>query len=168
MITVTPPENHRVSLVQPYFQGCTIVFNKALYKHVVLRQMNQLYAHDALIGVLAAFFGTVLHDERSYILYRQHGGNTCGGISHPPFKLFLLHLKHLIIRKKNANYSRELYDNYFDLLKPEDQKLVLQFVTFKKSWKSKVALLANRELCRPTFYGTFCLKFNILFNRFDD
>lgn len=58
--------------------GCTMVFNRSM-RNIVAKQLpKNPIMHDLWIGLLAALFGYIVYDSKSYILYRQHGNNQVG------------------------------------------------------------------------------------------
>ena len=58
--------------------GNTFIFNQALKQKALLRP-NSLIMHDVFYLVIASLFGTVSYGKKSYMLYRQHENNICGG-----------------------------------------------------------------------------------------
>lgn len=66
------------ALVENICMGCTEVFNKQLLQLVSKKQPQCSILHDWWLYLTAACFGSVIYDERAYILYRQHGKNQVG------------------------------------------------------------------------------------------
>lgn len=68
------------ALVQDMCTGCTAVINKALLTLMRNRIPDYVIMHDWWFYLTASCFGEVYYDEKSYILYRQHGNNTSGAM----------------------------------------------------------------------------------------
>ena len=60
--------------------GCTMVFNYEMFKNI--KEINipekMPLMHDVWLGLLGQYFGILLYDSRSFILYRQHDNNAVG------------------------------------------------------------------------------------------
>jgi hypothetical protein len=64
-----------------YCTGCTSVFNRKLKNIIVNSNVDfEVPMHDWWLLLTAYLVGTVIYDEESYILYRQHGNNVVGGL----------------------------------------------------------------------------------------
>lgn len=69
-------------LIENCAPGCTLVFNNAL-RHIYLNLNVEniskcIVMHDWFFLSLASIFGTVVYDNNSYLLYRQHENNAIG------------------------------------------------------------------------------------------
>lgn len=79
-------------------RGCTMVYNDALQRLLAPIQVGEISGHDTYVALVAFWLGTVVYDNRSYILYRQTGSNLSITSTNP--------LDHLL---KNFDYlSRRL------------------------------------------------------------
>lgn len=64
--------------------GCTMVWNATLQNKIINSNnrppfsLFSLRIHDVWIASIAAVLGTIIFDEKSYILYRQHDNNVVG------------------------------------------------------------------------------------------
>ncbi|NJS13254.1 MAG: glycosyltransferase [Sphingopyxis sp.] len=67
------------AVVECRMSGATAVFNKELIEIAQSLSAAQAVLHDAWMNLVATAFGTVLFDDESRILYRQHGRNADGG-----------------------------------------------------------------------------------------
>lgn len=69
-------------LIENCAPGCTMVFNNALRQIYVNLNMGDIskciVMHDWFFLSLASIFGTVIYDNNSYLLYRQHDNNAIG------------------------------------------------------------------------------------------
>lgn len=71
-------------LIENCAPGCTMVFNSSLRDEYIKLDVdindmkNIVVMHDWLFLLLAVCTGSVLYDENSYLLYRQHANNVVG------------------------------------------------------------------------------------------
>jgi glycosyltransferase involved in cell wall biosynthesis len=64
-----------------YCTGCTTVINRKLKDIIQTNNVDfEVPMHDWCFLLTAYLVGTVIYDEDSYILYRQHGNNVVGGL----------------------------------------------------------------------------------------
>lgn len=69
----------RNSLCENLATGCTIALNAAALPLVrKTGQTDRIYFHDWWIYLVIAAFGKVVADDRTWVLYRQHGRNVVG------------------------------------------------------------------------------------------
>jgi glycosyltransferase involved in cell wall biosynthesis len=66
------------SLVQNIATGCTIVLNRPACEALLRDIPHTAFMHDWWIYQVVAGLGSVVYDDQSFILYRQHGGNVIG------------------------------------------------------------------------------------------
>ncbi|WP_160044159.1 glycosyltransferase family 2 protein [Paenibacillus sp. USDA918EY] len=70
------------SLIENVCVGCTMVMNREafqLIKEYPPVHMDQIIMHDWWVYLCISAFGHVFFDDKSAILYRQHGANVLGG-----------------------------------------------------------------------------------------
>ena len=154
------------ALVQGFVHGCTMIFNKDSKDLVLNYNPKQSYAHDFWIPLLHVYFGNLVYDSNSYILYRQHNQNVFGG-GRSFFKL--LKLKLSFVKQKNNYYSqmaKDLLIGYKHLLNTNDYKQLKDISEYKNSLLNRFKLLFNKNIRRNTFRGTCVLKMLILFSKF--
>ena len=135
--------------------GCTVMINKALYKHVMQKNIDssKILMHDSWLMLIALCFGKRDFVDESTILYRQHSSNSVGAIDERKFGSIIKKFKN---RKKTAQqnmdhineakYFYEIYEN--ELENHPDKNLI-------KSYS---------ELCNKSrnAYRLFCIKNKIL------
>lgn len=68
----------RNALVENICMGCTQVFNRHLCILAKEHLPGRDVMHDWWMYLTASYFGRVIYDSQSYILYRQHGKNQVG------------------------------------------------------------------------------------------
>ncbi|WP_373386360.1 glycosyltransferase family 2 protein [Raoultella ornithinolytica] len=83
--------------------GCVMACNRELIEGVKKSQIQNSIMHDWYIGLYASAFGRIFFIEKSFILYRQHGGNQVGAKSFLIKDIF--NLKGLRGKVKNASDS---------------------------------------------------------------
>ncbi len=66
------------ALIENIVTGCTAVFNGELRRLVIKKEPEHAVMHDRWLYLTASCFGSVFYDEKSYMLYRQHGDNAVG------------------------------------------------------------------------------------------
>ena len=104
-------------LISTAAPGCTMVFNRALLLLLKEYMPKYLTMHDSwTLQVCAAVGGTVIYDDDSYILYRQHVGNVIGGVEKMRYgktKLFLYRVRKLFDWEcKPSKVAEELIKGY--------------------------------------------------------
>lgn len=65
-------------LVENFITGCTVILNRSARSVVLPNNAANYCMHDWWIALLVAVSGELICDEKSEILYRQHGGNSVG------------------------------------------------------------------------------------------
>jgi hypothetical protein len=85
------------AVVENIATGCTVVMNRPLLELVNSAPPSRALVHDWWLYLVATAFGQVTFDERSWILYRQHGGNAIGG-SASFLKILAVRLRRLRLR----------------------------------------------------------------------
>ncbi|TDV10454.1 glycosyl transferase family 2 [Raoultella planticola] len=83
--------------------GCVMACNRKLIEGVKKSQIQNSIMHDWYIGLYASAFGRILFIEKSFILYRQHGGNQVGAKSFLIKDIF--NLRGLTSKVRNATDS---------------------------------------------------------------
>lgn len=67
------------AMVECRASGATSVFNRAALQVLQRYTYEHAVMHDAWVYLVVTAFGKAFFDQRSFILYRQHGGNQTGG-----------------------------------------------------------------------------------------
>lgn len=83
------------ALVENICTGCTTVINRNLLQLIQDHIPHFTVMHDWWIYLTASYYGEIYYDEKSYILYRQHGKNVMGSRSNyiDEFKMRLKNFK---------------------------------------------------------------------------
>ena len=133
------------ALIQSGCIGCTMVFNHAALKmYATHMPQAPFYAHDFLMYQLCMFLGRVIYDPEPHILYRQHAANQIGA------KDFWQRMRNRLDCRKHAGtlerQARLLLDLYGGELSEEDVALVSKLAHYKRSLRSRLALLTDRTI----------------------
>lgn len=132
------------ALIQSFATGCTMVFNKVAAETYVTHLPEVIKVHDFLMYQLCVFLGKVVWDERSHILYRQHGNNQIGK------KDFLGRMR----RRMEGHYNEHVLElqnrrflaAYKDLLSVENVGLLSRIVFYRTNWLTRLSLLLDRRI----------------------
>jgi len=154
------------SLIEGFAHGCTIVFNKKSIDFILSHNPMQDYSHDFWIPLLHVFFGNIIYDNNSYILYRQHSENIFGE-KRSLVDLIKLKLKFLENRKNFYSLmAKDILIGYNKYLSKQDYKLLNDISEYRSSLSKQIKLLFNKDIKRNTIRGTIVLKLLILFSKF--
>ncbi len=141
------------SIIENQVTGCTVIMSRAFVEKVRAypRPVNQ-YIHDWWIYKAAQLLGTLVIDEESRILYRQHGNNTIG-ISGNPFSRILRVLSNGSKMQKAIKAQDEEFIRIYDL--PSDKAELIEIAHKKRGLFS---LLLNKEIQRANRLETIIYK----------
>lgn len=152
--------------VQNIATGCTMVFNKiALAKYRQGIDVSMI-AHDYMMHCICKFFGRVLYDHESYILYRQHGNNTIGS-DHMTYKLGALNILNDLMHPKpelRVKFFGEFINAYESELSDDTKKNLLRFVNYKKI-RNRFYEVLNSSAIGYEFKATVAFKLRALVGR---
>lgn len=148
------------ALVENICTGCTAVMNQVLFERIKEHIPSYTVMHDWWLYLTASYFGDVIYDENSYILYRQHGGNVLGSRN--------TYWKELLNRLKNFKNHRgqvrrqawAFYESYGRELKENKKagKLLFLLLKAKKNWKYKWQLIRTPEIYRQRTVDNMIFK----------
>lgn len=150
-------------LFQNFVQGSTIVFNYKLYCLIIRYYPNFNIAHDIWIPCLATYFGKVIFDFNSYILYRRHDDSVTVKMNKPSYI-------HRILKKFR---EKEIVDNlaiyllkgYKKELNFHDCRRLSYVSNYDKSLINKLKCLFDMKIRKNSLKGTIILKIAFLMNR---
>ena len=132
--------------------GCTIVIDHTLAELCSKYVSESTHFHDDWIHRLAISIGSeITFDSNAYILYRQHGENTCG-----TFATDSKSIKHLVIRamellKDGQGYNRvglasDIITNYHEYLSEKSLKQLVLIKNYKTNLLSKIKLILEARI----------------------
>lgn len=148
------------ALIQSFATGCTMVFNKVAAEIYVTHLPKVIKVHDFLMYQLCVFLGKVVWDERSRILYRQHGNNQIGrkNFLGRMRKRMEGHYKDHVLELQNRRFLAA----YKDLLSVEDVGLLSRFVFYRTNWLTRLSLLLDRRIKYTSLEGNFFYMLKII------
>lgn len=128
--------------------GCTMVFNDILMELIKshAKPANAIM-HDYYVTLLCcAVNGTVIFDDSSKILYRQHGRNVCGASSSVSKKI-KNHIYNIMMKPKNSisDQAQEIAEEFADILPESNKKWLLRVGACKKSLLMRIMLAFSTE-----------------------
>ena len=156
-------------LVRYFMLGCTMVFDRNMVEFIHQHEpKGKLTMHDLWLSQTAIFFGHVVTDYRSYLLYRQHGHNAAGvDLSWRGrwrrFKKSLTTYERRHFREVNA---RNLLCTYQDILSDQDYRLIESVAHYRDNLSKRISLLRNKEINMGTFTSDLFIKARILLGLF--
>lgn len=154
------------AMIKNIATGCTMVFNKKLFDILQKYNPQNIEMHDAWIYRLClAVDGIIIHDNNSYILYRQHGSNVVGAKENNKQKI-----KRRLNSLKNPKHYREkmaqeILNGYADILNHNSKKIINYFANYRKSFKLKLKLLFDKSIRLNEMNETIIFKIAVLLNR---
>lgn len=161
----TPVMTKPAILVRYFMLGCTMVFDRNMVQFIHdHKPKGNVTMHDLWLSQTAIFFGQVIYDPRSFILYRQHGNNVAGvDLSWKGrwrrFKKSLSTYERRHFREVNAKL---LMDTYRDIMPEEDRKLVESVAHYRDSLAARMHLLRNRNISMGSFTSDLFIKARII------
>ena len=142
-------------LVKNYAQGCTMVFNRAALEKYNQLAFDGVKLHDYLMALVCVFYGQLVYDSSSYLLYRQHESNVVGGIKKEKSRIKVLY--NLIAHESHHDIFCQQVLAHFTDLSSDDKKLISIVANYKKNILGRLNLLCSRGI---VYYRTW--KENVL------
>ncbi len=161
---VPRPLSKENALTQEYAQGCSIVINKAARQLVCRHIPQENVPHDFWTGLICYYFGEIYYENNPlfYHINHQNNASQAGHI----WSSQKHRIKLFFYSDGYPNISKDLLDNYNDLLTEEDRTLLKTGATAKSNFKSRLQLLFNPKFKRVNIQGTIFLKLAVLLNRY--
>jgi hypothetical protein len=155
------------SLVQNIATGCTIVLNRPACEALLRDIPHTAFMHDWWIYQVIAGFGTVLYDDQSFILYRQHGANAVGDA---PSRLgrFMTRLRraaHRGFRPFSAAQLKELERIHGRFLPRQHQAVLRRHLAARWSPAARARLALGQEVVFQTGWQQAIFRCLLLLNR---
>lgn len=154
------------SLIINPVTGCTEVFNNSLMDVLRIYDNEKIYMHDSWsYRVCMAIGGNIAFDEDSHISYRQHGNNVIGGKS-SFYKKYKRRFKNVFSERSRIreNDAIELLKGYSSLIPEENLVKIKRVALYRKSLKSKLQLLLDRDIKTNKLEHNFSFFCSVLFN----
>lgn len=146
--------------------GCTMVFNRKLLELFSRAKSDYMFLHDDWIyKVCLACNGKLLVDNKSYILYRQHGTNTIGG-NQSRYKAWKRRLKMFSEGGIRSSIAKPLLDLYADDLSEGAKKILADVANYRYSLRCRLHLLFSNRFKTGNSLFNYIFRIAIIFNRF--
>ncbi len=171
--TVPINTNYLQILCNNQVTGCTMVWNKSL--HILLctqsrRPSHSLLCnriHDVWVAMVASVVGSIVYDEKAYILYRQHENNVVGVRKESILKLWINKLKNKQSRNGRSKIAKEVLEGFKDIIKDESILSTLSICAdYNKSTKNKFELCKEKELSALSNENQASFIIKVLLNLF--
>lgn len=157
------------SLVRYFILGCTMVFDKNLVDFVTSHKpVHNIMMHDLWIHQTCAFFGEIVYDDETRIMYRQHSSNAAGvGFSK------LTRMRRL--KKSFATYERRhfrelnaknLLDTYGKILTEEDYALISAAAYYRQNYGNRIKLFKCNKIDMGTKLSNIAIRARIILGLF--
>lgn len=163
------------ALIENIVTGCTAVFNNKLRLMVIEQFPGYTTMHDRWLYLVATCFGEIYYDKKSYIYYRQHGGNAVGKNTNK-----FAELKYRIRKfKKDSQSSSRQAAEFMRIFKPEfadkeskscskelsdKEKLLGMFIKGKRRGKIRRKLVNSGKIYRQRKMDNRIFKVLIIMN----
>jgi glycosyltransferase involved in cell wall biosynthesis len=157
------------AIIQNVITGCTCVLNQELVNLILNNKPNteKIEMHDSWFYLVACFFGEIIYDEKSYILYRQHSNNVVG----IPSGLFgkvtrsYTNLKKELKNQTHKNQTFEFYELFKIKLNGADERYIYTFLFPKNIFvriKNICKIRPYKQSIIKTIIYNFCYIINVV------
>lgn len=147
-------------------QGCCIVLNKSTKKLFDAYIPKYDFSHEAWLCIICGYFGKIIHDNNSYMMYRVTGQNTSGFGRTGKMELIRKRKDKKFLQQIYPPYATELLSGFNNNLSVSEKKELLRVANYKKNLVNKLWMLFEKRIHRQTLFGTIGLKIAILLNRY--
>lgn len=153
-------------LINDYCTGCTMVFNKVAIELYIKHKHKFLKYHDKLLGIICLYMGEFIYDNRSFIKYRQHGGNQIGANISKTNRI-INNIKRSLYKQDSSLllFIEDFLDSYKNKLNNNDIVNLSKVLHYNKKLIYKLSLVFNKDVHSTSLYRTIILKIKILFNK---
>ena len=143
-------KNKYSALIENMATGCTMVFNKKALEYAKGALPSYCSMHDVWIYIICQMFGTVRYDFNAHMDYRQHGSNVVGtDLERISINVYFRKLKKMFDKNIQPRYNnaKSFYLAFEGKMMQADKDKVLKIVQYKDSFKNKIELLVDKDLC---------------------
>jgi glycosyltransferase involved in cell wall biosynthesis len=154
------------AVVENVATGCTICLNKAARDLVVGALPERCLVHDWWVYLVLSALGKVVYDERSFVKYRQHGGNAIGATNAFMTK-WLRRIRAFGKRKITIHEQLEEFQRLFGARLSERRRaLVERLLRGKRSFLTRLGLAFSPEVWRQSRVDDLIFRVLLLCNRY--
>ena len=151
--------------------GCTMVFNRKLAILGSKYISNAAHFHDDWIHRLAICLNSEIIYENSYILYRQHGNNTCGTFATSSKSIIHLLKRTIEFMTVGGGYNRaklseDILREYSDRIDDLNRNKLRTIIEYKNSFLNKIKLINSAELTNKKLKEIVVWKIKVLIGYF--
>ena len=120
--------------------------------------------HDLWLSQTAIFFGNVIFDHRSFLLYRQHGDNAAGVDNSRRARWRRLKKSFMTYERRHFREinAKNLLSAYCDVLPPDDYELISTVANYHSSIKSRLKMLMNNDINMGSKGSDMFIKLRVL------
>ena len=131
--------------------GCTMCFNEALRKTILIYRPEYQIMHDGWIHkVCLAVGGNLYYDSQPHMMYRQHGSNVVGGIITNK-KRWQRRINTMKQDKcPRSRGIRELYNGYSSYMSEENNEICKKIIHYKSRIDNRIRLVFDRSISSPS------------------
>lgn len=150
-----------------YVFGCTCVFNYAAATMYRVGINDFMVFHDKHLHCVCYYFGRIVYDNNSYILYRQHGFNTVSCYDKAYIRGVIDVVSEVFAPKEKRWVAcyREFRKKYDKYLTYNDRKLLDIFINHQHSLICRLRIFFGLDFCGRNFKHTVAFKLRALLNR---
>lgn len=114
------------------YQGCSILFNRALADFIREYRAAYFYMHDDVVSMVGHVFGEVHFIPQRLMLYRQHAANVTGNIPRGIFAGLKRNFGKdaYVLSRKHYDEKRAFYDAYRDDMDDRMRRLFAAYLEF--------------------------------------
>jgi len=156
------------ALLYSHAYGCTCVFNKKTRALLTKYEMDNFYAHDLNINMVASGLGYTIFDKEPHLSYRQHEGN-CFGFPWSSWKNLKKAVKfYKEVESKNMRLKEiDKFKNlFYSLLSEKNKNFVDMVSNYKINKIAKKNLLKNKDIRRKSGITNLYFRYLIKTNKF--
>lgn len=144
--------------------GCTEVFNRHLIEAVIAYNPQYILMHDAwIVKVCLAISGHIIIDCKAHMSYRQHEHNVIG--LRRDIRSKLHRAKQYINEQMVEAQMVELNTGFKDRLVDNYKQIIVDVLSYKKSFRSRLRLLNWRKFYFGDFGVQITYVLKIIMNR---
>ena len=147
-----------------YAQGCTMVFNKEALDMYNEKVYNLGKLHDYMLALIGIYYGVMVYDENSYLLYRQHEGNVVGG-NKKKYNRIQTFKNLLLFDSKRNEFCQGILEHFKDL-NIEDTNRIKRVAYYRKNIISKLRLTFYPPIYYKSFRENFLIGIRVLLGTF--
>ncbi|MBO5372906.1 MAG: glycosyltransferase family 2 protein [Lachnospiraceae bacterium] len=135
------------AVIESICSGCTTLMNRELVDIIKDKLPEDVIHHDWWCYLVATYLGEVYFDTKSYIYYRQHGGNEVGASG---TTLGMMKAKNRDLQRRQGDLKQQLLDfKRFYRSQPEKDELV-DAILASESLSGRMKILFNRKWYRQS------------------